>query len=155
MSPFNRSPMISYLTLMETVHLFCTVFKLFARAFSALMLLVGWQEGHLACKKNWVVGCWPVWGEVQICIYSPADATVTHSYYSKSRLVLPSWFYLSGTDKVHGAVKWLLLLSYFNLCHLHLVPHWGSPHSNFDEIFGIWKLDYLGYHVALFAWFWV
>jgi len=21
------------------------------------MLLVGWQEGHLACK-NWVVGCW-------------------------------------------------------------------------------------------------
>jgi len=22
-------------------------------AFSALMLLVGWQEGHLACKKIW------------------------------------------------------------------------------------------------------
>jgi len=26
-------------------------------AFSALTLLVGWQEGHPACK-NWVVGCW-------------------------------------------------------------------------------------------------
>ena len=25
--------------------------------FSALTLLVGWQEGHPACK-NWVVGCW-------------------------------------------------------------------------------------------------
>jgi len=22
-------------------------------AFSALTLLVGWQEGHLACKKTW------------------------------------------------------------------------------------------------------
>jgi len=27
--------------------------------FSALMLLVGWQEGHLACKKLW--GLWG-WG---------------------------------------------------------------------------------------------
>jgi len=25
--------------------------KLFCFAFSALMLLVGWQKGHLACKK--------------------------------------------------------------------------------------------------------
>ena len=39
-------------------------------AFSALMLLVGWQEGHPACKKTeW-------WGtSVVIC---PADATATH-----------------------------------------------------------------------------
>ena len=28
------------------------------RAFSALTLLVGRQEGHPACKKNWVVRCW-------------------------------------------------------------------------------------------------
>ena len=28
-----------------------------ALAFSALTLLVGWQEGHPACKKR-VVGCW-------------------------------------------------------------------------------------------------
>ena len=27
-------------------------------SFSALTLLVGRQEGHPACKKNWVVGCW-------------------------------------------------------------------------------------------------
>ena len=27
-------------------------------AFSVLMLLVRRQEGHPACKKNWVVGCW-------------------------------------------------------------------------------------------------
>jgi len=48
-------------------------------AFSALMLLVGWQEWHPACKKlsggmlEWL----PVWGEMQICI-CPADATATH-----------------------------------------------------------------------------
>jgi len=35
-----------------------------------LTLLVGWQEGHLACKKlsggmlEWL----SVWGEMQICI---------------------------------------------------------------------------------------
>jgi len=28
-----------------------------ACAFTALTLLVGREEGHLACK-NWVVGCW-------------------------------------------------------------------------------------------------
>ena len=38
-------------------------------AFSALMLLVGWQEGHPACKKLewWDVGV-VVWDEVQTCI---------------------------------------------------------------------------------------
>jgi len=40
-------------------------------AFSALTLLVGWQEGHPACKKlsggmlTWLSVC----GEVQICIW--------------------------------------------------------------------------------------
>jgi len=49
-------------------------------AFSALTLLVGWQEGHPACKKTeW-------WGAgVDICLergadlhFGPADATATH-----------------------------------------------------------------------------
>ena len=49
-------------------------------AFSALMLLVGWQEGHPACKKTerWGAG-------VVICLQrradlhmGPADATATH-----------------------------------------------------------------------------
>jgi len=42
-------------------------------AFSALTLLVGWQEGHPACKKTewWGVG-------VVVCLaYGPADATAT------------------------------------------------------------------------------
>ena len=51
-------------------------------SFSALMLLVGWQEGHPACKKTeW-------WGAgMVICLergarcrlaYGPTDATATH-----------------------------------------------------------------------------
>ena len=48
-------------------------------AFSALTLLVGWQEGHPACKKlSGEVLVWlSVWSEVQTCT-CPADATATH-----------------------------------------------------------------------------
>jgi len=41
-------------------------------AFSALTLLVGWQEGHPACKKllsSWVLAWLSVWSEVQTCIW--------------------------------------------------------------------------------------
>ena len=48
-------------------------------AFSALMLLVGRQERHPACK-NWVVGCWHGYLSGARCrlAYGPADATATH-----------------------------------------------------------------------------
>jgi len=41
-------------------------------AFSALTLLVGWQEGHPACKKlrGGVLAWLSVWSEVQTCIWS-------------------------------------------------------------------------------------
>jgi len=40
-------------------------------AFSALTLLVGWQEGHPACKKQsgGVLAWLSVWSEVQTCIW--------------------------------------------------------------------------------------
>ena len=40
-------------------------------AFSALTLLVGWQEGHPACKKlsGGVLAWLSVWSEVQTCIW--------------------------------------------------------------------------------------
>jgi len=44
----------------------------FIFAFSALTLLVGWQEGHPACKKTewWGAGVWlSVWSKVQTCIW--------------------------------------------------------------------------------------
>jgi len=52
-----------------------TVFKmimiLLFSAFSALMLLVGRQEGHPACKKlsGEVLAWLSVWSEVQTCIW--------------------------------------------------------------------------------------
>jgi len=42
-----------------------------AYAFSALTLLVGWQEGHPACKKlsGGVLAWLSVWSKVQTCIW--------------------------------------------------------------------------------------
>ena len=48
-------------------------------AFSALTLLVGWQEGHPACKKL-SGGCWCGYLSGARCrlAYGPADSTATH-----------------------------------------------------------------------------
>ena len=48
-------------------------------SFSALTLLVGWQEGHPACKKL-SGGCWHGYLSGARCriAYGPADATATH-----------------------------------------------------------------------------
>jgi len=50
-------------TLQIAVHLLLNLFA----AFSALTLLVGWQEGHAAYKKTewWVLVWLSVWSEVQ------------------------------------------------------------------------------------------
>jgi len=49
-------------------------------AFSALTQLVGWQEGHPACKKmsGGVLAWLSVWSEVQICILAQMMTTATH-----------------------------------------------------------------------------
>jgi len=49
-------------------------------AFSALTLLVGRQEVHPACKKNWVVECWRGYLSGARCrvAYGPDDANATH-----------------------------------------------------------------------------
>ena len=65
------------------------------------MLLVGRQEGHKACKKTRVVGCWcgywlSVWSKVQTCIEPSWCYCHSLSLASvKSRLVLPFWYWLS------------------------------------------------------------
>jgi len=68
------------------------------RAFSALTLFVGRQEGHPACKKlsGGVLSWLSVWSEVQTCIqpswwhcHSLPLASV------ESRLVLPFWYRLT------------------------------------------------------------
>jgi len=49
-----------------------------AVTFSALTLLVWWQEGHPACKKlSGVVLAWLSGASCRLA-YGPADATATH-----------------------------------------------------------------------------
>jgi len=54
-------------------------FLFLTNAFSALTLLVGWQEGHPACKKlsGGVLAWLSVWSEVQTSMPLAADATAT------------------------------------------------------------------------------
>jgi len=62
------------------------------------MLLVGWQEGHPACKKvsGWMLAwlCLGQGADLHTAQLMPLPLTISCS--SKSRFVLPSWFYLSG-----------------------------------------------------------
>ena len=63
-------------------------------AFSALTLLVGWQEGHPACKKlsSEVLAWLSVWSEVQTCKWpSWCHCHLLSLAPVKSRLVLPFW----------------------------------------------------------------
>jgi len=50
---------------------FFVITNIASNAFFALTLLVGWQEGHLACKKlsGGVLVWLSVWGEMQTCIW--------------------------------------------------------------------------------------
>jgi len=71
---------------------------MFVFAFSALMLLVGWQEGHPACKKTeWsgagMVICLERGADLHIAQLMPLPLTV--SCFSKSKLVLPLWYWLT------------------------------------------------------------
>jgi len=65
-----------------------------------LTLLVRGQEGHPACKKLewWDAGMVISLGQdadLHVAQLMPLPCTISCS--SKSRLVLTSWFYLSGT----------------------------------------------------------
>jgi len=67
-------------------------------SFSALTLLVGWQEGHSACKKQsgGVLAWLYVWSEVQTCIWPSWCHCHSLSLAPvKSRLVLPFWYRLT------------------------------------------------------------
>ena len=75
---------------------FCTMSP--RRAFSALTLLVGRQEGHPACKKQsgGVLVWLSVWSEVQTCIRPSCCHCHSLSLAPvKSRLFLPFWYRLT------------------------------------------------------------
>jgi len=78
--------------------------------FRALTLLVGWQKGHPACKKKWVVGCLRGYVSGSRCrfAYDPADAIASHYLllqqiqFGFTFLVLPLWCWLTRVvpDKI-------------------------------------------------------
>jgi len=79
-------------------------------AFSALKLLVGWQEGHPACKKlsGGVLARLFVWSDVQICIWPSWCHCHSLSLASvKSRLVFPFLVPAHLGSSRKRAVKWV------------------------------------------------
>jgi len=77
-------------------------------AFSALMLSVGWQEGHPACKKlsGGVLAWLSVWSELQTCICPSWCHCHSLSLASlKSRLVLLFWYRLTRVVPEKGPLN--------------------------------------------------
>jgi len=74
----------------------------------ALTLLVGWQEGHPACKKlsGGLVAWLSAWSEVQTCIWPSGCHCHSMSLASvKSRLVLPFWYRLTRVVPEKGPLN--------------------------------------------------
>jgi len=93
-------------------------------AFSALTLLVGRQEGHLACKKlNGGVLAWlSVWSEVQTCIWFSGFHCHSLSLASvKPRLVLPFWYRLTRVVPDKGPLNGCVcMVAFLALCSFRM-----------------------------------
>ena len=96
---------------------FTTILQLsYDSAFSALMLLVGRQGGHPACKKlsSGVLAWLSVWSEVQTCIWPSRCHCHSLSLASqKSRLVLPFWYWLTRVVPEKGPLNGCVCVCYY------------------------------------------
>jgi len=68
---YNGHKMVILLVVVVVIVKFSTVYSMHQFAFSAMTLLVGWQEGHPACKtfRGGVLSWLSVWSTVQTCIW--------------------------------------------------------------------------------------
>ena len=84
-------------------------------AFSALMWLVGWQEGHSACKRQscGVLAWLSVWSEVQLL---PRPLTV--SCFSKIQIVFTFLVPVHTGSPGQGAVKRVCVCARLCVCVL-------------------------------------
>jgi len=73
-----------------------------------LTLLVGRQEGHPACKKEWwgagMVVCLERGADLHMVQLMPLSLTISSV---KSRLVLPFWYRLTWVVPEKGPLKWV------------------------------------------------
>ena len=89
------------------------------------MLLVGWQEGHLACNKNWVVRCWHGCLSGARCRFAcgPVDVISTHCLLLLLLLLLLLSFYSSldfvwdnpgepVPENIHLRLSWSSIIPY-------------------------------------------
>ena len=105
--------------------LFCSAHVRLMWAFSALTLLVGQQEGHLACKKlsGGVLAWLFVWRDVQICIWPSLCHCHSLSLASvKSRLVLPFWYWLTRVVPEKGLLNRCVCVRVCGIFYFRL--HW-------------------------------
>ena len=104
--------------------------------FNALTLLVGWQEGHPACKKlsSGVLAWLSVWSTVQTCIWPSWCHCHSLSLASvKSRLVLPFWYRLTWVVPDNGPLNGcvcvamnVLVVRIQSNCHTHKACCWSD-----------------------------
>jgi len=109
----SSSICICYPDVFRWTYCFLTLSLCCVFAFSALMLLIWWQEGHPACKKWASLECWCGYLPGVRCrfVYGPADATATHCLRSrKSGLVLPFWYQLTQVVSDKGPLNGCLTL---------------------------------------------
>jgi len=104
-------------------------------AFSALMLLVGWQEGHPACKNlsGGMLAWLPIWSEVQTCIWPSWCHCHSLSLASvMSRLVLPFWCRLTWVVPDKGPLNARARVFIFN--KVRTTRQWCVDQGNW-----VWK----------------
>ena len=109
------------------MHAFIYIFIYLLGAFSALTLLVGWQEGHPACKKQW-------WGTgMVICLERGADLHMAQlmplTVSCSSKIQIGFTFLVLAYPGCPGkeAVKWLCVCVCVCVCYLlaHVVCRAG------------------------------
>ena len=94
------------------------------------MLLVGWQEGHPACKKvsDGVLAWLSVWSDMQTCIWPSWCRCHSLSLASvKSRLVLPFWYWLTWVVPEEGPWNVCVYNYQMSILHKFQTPAISSP----------------------------
>ena len=132
--PFENFYGLIFLFVYKFVLLICL------RAFSALTLLVGRQEGHLACKKlsGEVLAWLSAWSEVQTYIWPSWCHCHSLSLASvKSRLVLPFWYRPTRVVLEKGPLNGCVCVFLFVYCTMQkdsaLTP---SIHDALNDVTG-------------------
>ena len=126
-------------------------------AFSALMLLVGWQEGHPACKKTWVVRCRRGYLSGARCRHAcgPADANATHCLLAsvKSRLVLPFLYWLTWVVPEKGQLDGCVRVCVYIHTYIHTSsqPCNELPAQLTDSLVGVWP-EFNVLHLPTLVW---